>query len=262
MSTRKKYGNTNKRTLSIIIKVMNIKHSIFTLLCALACSSSIAQIQSMPAASHNFTVGVGGGATELFGDFATGITKYAGRVYIDYNFTPFITAGIEGQYGSLGAKGYYEDPNHRIGKISIVNIYNAADANVHLAVGQFLDYQDEQSKIMELVGGIYIGTGIGMINSNTTPTIIRNPGAKGDPLVGFHNTSSDIFIPANIGINIPLPRIFGIPDLLLNINGQDNYVFSAYADGYHSPTSHSSSIAYVFVSAGLSFSFGAIRHFY
>jgi hypothetical protein len=230
---------------------MKIKSLIFILLCTFVHQAATAQIQYMPSTAHRFTVSIGGGVTDLFGDLTTPIMEFAGRANLDYNITPFLSAGIEGQIGTLSSKGVYLDPNRKVGYIKEVTDYNAENINVRLALGQFLTHHI-QTGFVRVIDGIYVGTGVGVINSANTPTIIKNP-EPNSPLLGYHDNSTTCYIPVNVGINISLPKNF-----VFNVNIQEGFALGDYVDGYHSAYSQSDDI-YAFVSAGFRFNFGQIH---
>lgn len=231
---------------------MKMRGSIFILLCLLAQTPSIAQVQYIPSTAHRFTVSAGGGITYMFGDLGNPIMEYAGKASIDYNITPFFSAGIEGQAGMLSSKGIYLDPNRKVGNIKQLGNYYAADANARLELGQFLQHSI-QTGFIRVLDGIYVGTGFGVISTNNKATIIKNPEPNNAPLQGFHDNNTACFIPVNVGINVGLPKNFAA---FLNI--EENFGLSDYIDGYHSAYSSSNDI-YAFISAGFRFSFGPVH---
>lgn len=230
---------------------MKMKGLIFILLCFLMHTASIAQIQYIPSTAHRFTVSAGGGVTYMFGDLTKTIMEYGGKASIDYNVTPFFSAGIEGQVGTLSSEGAYLDPNHDAGYIKQLANYYAADANVRLELGQFLRHSI-QTGFIRVLSGIYVGTGVGFINTTNKATVIQNP-EPGNPLQGFHTTNTAVFIPVNAGINVGLPKNFTV---FLNL--EENFGLNDYIDGCHSTKSNRNDV-YAFVSAGFRFNFGPIR---
>lgn len=224
----------------------------FLFLCifSLAVSASgFAQIQYIPASIHRFSISLGGGMTALFGDLKPKVFKPAARGNIDYNFTPFISAGIEGQYGTF-AGGDIEPAGKTTGLYSQSNYY-AVNANVRLGVGQFLP--TPENRFSELLGGIYLGSGIGYVSSEVT-TLVKKYPYSSTPLTGtFYVEANEILIPINLGVNMDLP----VYRLGANLNFQYNITMSEALDGYDvNILSNNDNDGYGMVSLAIRYYFG------
>lgn len=225
----------------------------YLLLCVglLASAPAFSQIQYIPAAVHRFSIGLGGGITTLYGDLQKPkVICPAGKLNLDYNFTPFISAGIEGQYGKFA--GGDAAPNGETFGLYSESNFIAVNANARLAVGQFLPVPD--TKFQEILGGIYLGAGIGYINSEIQELSRAYSYAGNTQLVGtFHNEAEEIVIPLNAGLNFDLP----VYRMGININYQYNLSTTEALDGYDvSILSNNDNDAYSFISVSVKYFFG------
>lgn len=225
-----------------------MKYKVFTLSILFVAAAYIgrAQIQYIPASIHRLSLTVGGGVTNLYGDLKTKVFKPAARGNFDYNFTPFISAGVEGQYGML-AGGDLNVSGKDGGLYSESNFW-AVMANVRAGLGQILPVP--QNKFSELVGGIYIGTGIGYVKSDVR-SIKNNSFVMNNGSIRYD--AGDVIIPINLGINADLP----VYRLGINLNFQYNIGTSDALDGYdfHVRT-NTDNDAYSFVSLAVRYYFG------
>ncbi|HXS35586.1 MAG TPA: hypothetical protein VN721_02710 [Flavipsychrobacter sp.] len=226
---------------------------ILIIIIILSFHQSYGQIQQLPPAAHRFCVSVGGGVTTLFADLPNPTNEGAARVNLDYNITEFISFGVEGQYGYLAASGLFvapENPNR--GHISVTNTFNAANLNVRVGIGQFM--QKAQSPVMRVVKGIYVGAGFGVINSNVTADVQRYPEPDKE-LIGFKPVTTEMIVPVNVGLNVNVSA-----NLVLNLNIQYSSSLDDYLDGYKPDLpSNKSKDSYSFISAGIRYDFGRIR---
>lgn len=225
---------------------MRYKTLTLSLLFAAIFSIAHAQVQYIPASIHRLSLSLGGGVTNLFGDLQTKVFKPAARGNFDYNFTPFISAGVEGQYGLL-AGGSTAATSKDAGLYS-ESTYWAVMANVRAGLGQILP--TPENKFSELVGGIYLGTGIGYakgdIKKIINSTFVMNNGT-------IRYDAGDVIIPINLGINADLP----VYRLGINLNFQYNVGTSDALDGYDFHlSSNTDNDAYSFVSLAVRYYFG------
>jgi hypothetical protein len=217
----------------------------------IACFSTKAQVQYIPYAAHRYAVTVAGGATALFGDLDKTKIKPALRLNLDYNITPYISTGLEGQIGGLGATG-----SGAFKGFETKNNYMAANFNIRCGIGQFTDKRVTGAK--KAFGGIYGGIGIGFIKSNVSglSTKFRN----GTKITDSKIDEMELVIPVNAGWNIELPQMKWIHDMVLNFNLQYNFVQGEYIDGYNfSKQKESHNDGYMLFSIGLRHNFGKFR---
>lgn len=225
---------------------MRYKTLTLSLLLVATCFVGRAQVQYIPASIHRLSLSLGGGVTNLFGDLQTRVFKPAARGNFDYNFTPFISAGVEGQYGMFGG-GDLSGAGKDGGLYSESN-YWAVMANVRAGLGQILP--TPENKFSELVGGIYLGTGVGFVKSDVR-AIKNNSFVVNNGSITY--SADDVVIPINLGINADLP----IYRLGINLNFQYNIGTSDDLDGYtFNVKTNTDNDAYSFVSLAVRYYFG------
>lgn len=209
----------------------------------------MAQIQYIPASIHWFSVSAGGGVTMLYGDLSKKVLMPAGKINFDYNFTPYISAGIEGQVGKL-AEGDPDPQSEQFGLYS-ENSYFAFNANARLAIGQFLP--TPENGFAELLGGIYAGAGIGYISSENKQ-LVRSYSYTSNFLQGnFYTESEGIVYPLNFGVNYDLP----VYRLGINLNFQYTFTGSEELDGYDiAVLNNNDNDAYSLISLSVRYFFG------
>lgn len=209
-----------------------------------------AQRHFMPAASHRLCLSVGGGTTMMFGDLKKKVIKPAFKGNFDYNFTPFISAGVEVQAGSLA--GGDKDVNGTTSGLYSHSKYTAANANIRLSLGQF--FPETQNKFANFIGGAYLGSGMGYIRSNAKMLVRKYSYSDGALPGTFHQQASEIIVPVNVGINMDLSY-----HIALNLNYQHNFTSSEALDGYDIDIkSNKRDDSYGMISIGLRFYFGDI----
>lgn len=205
-----------------------------------------AQIQYIPASIHRLSFTLGGGVTNLYGDLKTRVFKPAARGNFDYNFTPFISAGVEGQYGLFA--GGNLDVSGKDGGLYSESNYWAVMANVRAALGQLLPVPE--NKFSELIGGIYLGSGVGYVKSDIR-SIKNNTFVMSNGSIRYN--TGDVIIPINLGINADLP----VYRMGINLNFQYNIGTSDALDGYDFHVrSNTDNDAYSFVSLAIRYYFG------
>lgn len=204
---------------------------------------------------NRMSLTLGAGITTLYGDLETKRPRAAFRGNLDYNITPFISAGIEGQFGRLSegdedihgvSEGLYMESN-----------YSTVQANARLSAGQFMGEQEKTFN--QLLGGIYIGSGVGFI-SNNVGTIIDTYGITKGPIKGTITIkTTELIVPVNIGINYNLP----INGLALNLNYQYNMTMGENLDGYNfTVNNNKKNDVYSFLSFAIRYYFGGSRSYY
>ncbi len=185
-------------------------------------------------------IGIGGGVDILHSNWSSNPPEYSGILSIDYDFNPYFSIGVEGNFGYL--KGVDQDAKLAFGSTLI--LYTAGSVNFKVAVGQFVDYTTKNG-FEDAIKRIYVGAGFGEVYSSPTVsphtnTNIQNP--FGDP--GFQtgykfngngavvSTGTFPFASLNLGTNIALRGFLGIDKVDLTPNLQYNYVLSPVFDGF------------------------------
>lgn len=201
---------------------------------------------------YKLSVGAGAGGTYSFTDLPKGAFSYAGAANLDYYFSPFISAGLEIQKGTV--KGKF-DPVH-IREFS--NAYTAVMLNGKFRAGQFTDFY--YSNFLNYTKGFYLGTGIGIIQNNLAGNVIREkPSDGGMYRFPGEDKSSGILIPINLGIDFYFPDGWGDIRYTVNVNYQTNIVSGEGLDGYDDPKTifkNNAADMYNFLSIGFKYSFG------
>jgi hypothetical protein len=208
---------------------------------------------------YKFSVGAGAGVTRVFGDLNETKNSVAAYGTADYYFTPFVTLGIEGQVGQL-IGGDKDGPYKRAFK----NKFMAASINAKAHLGAFLDKGFRNSEFLDVINGIYIGTGIGVIRNKVSDTYhaVKADGNRPAYDQG-RDRSKDAFIPLNIGIDYALKDYHGWDRIIVNLNLQANFTFGEGLDGYDdSPvyTHNQYSDTYIFPTLGVKYKFGQVGY--
>jgi hypothetical protein len=235
---------------------MKLKHSLVLLSALLANFGLHAQIKYIPPTAHAFSIGIGGGVTQLYSDFYGRPLEAAAWGDVNYNITPYLCAGIQVQQGTL--EGGSLDITQKRNGFYINNSYTAATVNVRLSAGTFLMHAPPTTFVL-IISGIYVGTGVGLLHNNIHTHYFGS--IQSPPLRGPITTDSRVAnIPANVGIDINMPMILGYTGLAVNLNYQYNFCQSDIVDGYDPQIPYNKhNDTYAFISAGLRFNFGRIR---
>jgi len=151
---------------------------------------------------------------------------------IDHHFTPFISLGLEAQYGIIQGGDIVTDPNNR----QFVNKYKGINANVRVGLGEFIDYNE--TDFLYKIKGLYLGTGLGAIGNKITDIVRYRPSYSDDagdgPFPG-KDKSVSLWVPVNLGINFYFNDKWGAIRYALNLNAQTNFTFGEGLDGYDDP---------------------------
>ena len=180
---------------------------------------------------YRIAFGIGGGMNRYFGDIEYK-PKYKPTISanLDYNFTPFASAGIEFQTGTITAGDPKFDPNLRYFK----NAYKAIILGGKIQLGQVVDIQT--SDFLYYVRGFYLGSGVGVVMNDMKEIVRIKPDGSNYPFPGL-DKSKDLLIPANIGFNFDFPDQWGYTRFIFNINYQFNVTLGEGLDGYNDPKS-------------------------
>jgi hypothetical protein len=182
--------------------------------------------------SRPVSVGVGAGTAFNLTDLATVDYRFGAHIDLDYLITPFISAGVHVQKGTLS--GYRMESDFE-------NNYFAFNGNAKVRLGQFLAIPDNYSyynlqanTFHKILSNVYIGVGIGAIKNDIQHTIapdyrdaIASQGGEIEQkLDGF-----ELLIPINIGLDIPFGRTLYGPKWAINLNYQHNLTTNDNLDG-------------------------------
>jgi len=203
-----------------------LKATYLTLLLVFTGSFSFAQ-------SNYFKIsyGFGGGANKSYTDVYKGSFGYTAYGVFDFHITPFVTFGLEGQYGMVQGGNIETDPHNR----QFVNKYMALSANAKLMLGEVVNY--DRSEFLYNIRGLYAGLGIGVIKNNITDIVRYKPAwAASNPGYGpfrGEDKSFNLLVPSNFGFNYFINDGYGYMRYIININAQSNFTFGEGLDGYN-----------------------------
>lgn len=178
---------------------------------------------------------------------------------IDHHFTPFITGGLEAQYGMIQGGDIVTDRNNRQFK----NKYMGINANMKFMLGEFINY--DKTNFLYNIKGLYLGAGIGAVKNNITDIVRYRPSYSNDPGYGpfpGSDKSTDLWVPLNLGINFYLNDGWGYVRYVINVNAQSNVTFGEGLDGYNDPESKFKNYdpdTYNVYSIGFKYYFGKIK---
>jgi len=199
---------------------------------------------------HDYSIGIGGGATKMYGDLPNSRPQQVYIGYLEKNITQSITTGETVEIGYLESNGIIHSLNH----------YTSVDQHMTIEIGTFIHwfYKNYYNNIAtRLIGGIYFGGGIGVINndlvkiSNPNESIfIANTGLD-NPVIEKNSTA--LYFPLNVGYNLHIARkLWVLRGLTFNANFQYSICQSDYIDGYDPPSrANNKNDVYTVISLGV-----------
>lgn len=170
-------------------------------------------------------LGAGGGVTQLNTRYNknTLIGCFIGT--LDYEFSPYFSAGIEGQIGTL--QGIDDNAEFKQYIHSSTNDYKSINFNLKFGLGLINNFEPD-NKFQDAVKRLYIGIGGGVMKSNITFTYDKSiTGAYFDVKPYGYVP----IVPINIGTFIDIGKVFGYDRVEINPNFQCTYIASSYPDG-------------------------------
>ncbi|HEY1024754.1 MAG TPA: hypothetical protein VGE26_06280 [Sphingobacteriaceae bacterium] len=197
------------------------------------------------------SIGAGVGMTQSYTDVKQPGMAQSVRINADYYFTPFLTAGMEGQFGKLHGGDVLTDPHKR----EFTNSYMAVTANGKVHLGQFINYS--LSPILSNIKGLYIGTGLGIINNSMSDIVRTAPGS--DYVFPGMDKSMNIVLPFNAGLEYGLDDYWGKTRFLVTAGFQFNFTFGEGIDGYNDPPAKFKNTmpdVYTFTTIGIKYCLG------
>ncbi|TKC04852.1 outer membrane beta-barrel protein [Pedobacter frigoris] len=206
---------------------------------------------------YKLSLGAGYGPTQSFTDVKKHGYDFAGYGTADYFFTPFLSLGGELQMGQIRGGDVQTDPHER----EFINKYKAASINGKIYLGALIDY--DRSSFARAVKWFYVGAGAGIVHNNVNRVTVKPSTVNsGNPYVfPGKNSSNDLMVPLNVGINFYFPDFAQRPRFGININYQTNVTLGEGLDGYDdSPIifKNGNPDIYTYFSIGLRYNFGFI----
>jgi hypothetical protein len=211
---------------------------------------------------YKFSLGLGFGPTITYADLQEKLHSYGGYGEVLYNFSPFITAGVEFQTGELKGGDVITDKDNR----AFINRYQAFSVNSTLALGQFIDHG--RNTFLGIVKGAYVGLGVGTISNDMTFIVRYKPNTQAAyPPLGYEfpgdEKSTSILVPIQLGLNFYLKNNYGDQRFVINVNYKANFTFGEGLDGYNDPMGLFKNNApdfYTLLSLGFKYNFGPSRY--
>lgn len=175
-----------------------------------------------------WTVGVGAGFSEIYGNLSHSNSEPGFRVNVEHNSNMWVSFGLEAQKGALSD---YEVKNTWTNGLSVYNQITAVDLNAKISLGEFFKYP--RSFFAKTIFGLYAGIGIGYMYNDVSDITLKFRHQDKYSITDFNNsniktTSNNAFMPFFLGWNIHMTR-----RVMFNVNYQFSYAFSDYLDGYN-----------------------------
>ncbi|WP_421945487.1 hypothetical protein [Pedobacter sp.] len=221
---------------------------------------AVANFSSAQSNYFKWSYGFGAGPNYSKTDVQEGNWGYTIYGTIDHHFTPFLTGGLEAQYGMVQGGDIETDLHNR----QFVNKYNGINANVKLMLGELIDYN--KTNFLYSIRGLYAGIGIGAVKNKITDIVRYKPSwAAYDPGYGpfpGKDKGVDLWVPINFGMNFYINDGYGYVRYVINVNAQGNFTFGEGLDGYNDPSTKFKNYdpdTYNVYSVGLKYYFGNIK---
>jgi len=184
--------------------------------------------------SHNFSVGVGLGSTKMYGDWPYSKPQPAYIGYFEKNIGPTISYGWTVSVGDLSTRDPYT-------QMRSFNHFTSVDQHITVELGTVfavLDREYYDNPLLRLIGGVYGGVGIGLINNDVKrianfPESLPGQITTGNPTM--LTSSLAMYIPINVGYNLHIPQFWIFKGCVFNANFQYSSTMSDYIDGYKPP---------------------------
>jgi len=178
--------------------------------------------------------GFGIGANHSYTDVKKGGTGYTAYGVFDVHVTPYVTAGLEAQYGMVHGGDIVTDPHNR----EFINKYTSVTANLKFMLGEVIRY--ERSDFLYNIRGLYVGLGVGVINNKMDDIVRYKPSwAAYDPGYGpfpGKDKGLNLVTPVNLGFNYFINDGYGYLRYIVTINAQSNITYGEGLDGYDDPS--------------------------
>jgi hypothetical protein len=179
----------------------------------------------------NYSLGVGLGSSKMYGDWPYSNPQPVYLGYFEKNVTPSISLGWTVSVGDLSSRDpftYYRSFTH----------FTSVDQHITIQLGAlfglaYRDYYDYY--LLRLVGGIYVGGGLGIINSHVKRIANFNENTPGSIVTNnpsMLTSSAALYVPFNVGYNFYIPNFWVFKGSVINFNYQYTMTMSDYIDGY------------------------------
>ncbi len=231
-----------------------MKKLVFFLLGVFVCSNAFAQYNF-----RRFSAGLSGGLNQPYTDVSRNKANPGGTVNFDFYFTPFVTAGLEAQFGTLQGGDRVLDPHLR----EFENSYKAVIFSGKLALGQLLNYN--RPGLLNTFKGMYVGTGAGFISNKMAFVTRVKPDGLNNYTFPGEDSGINLVIPATFGISFNIDDGWGETRYVLSAGYQMNLTFGEGLDGFNDPPAvfeNNYNDMYSFSTLSLKYCFGRKGVFY
>jgi len=207
---------------------MKLRFFILVWLGVMTVGVSDAQIRLDPFYPYSqWTLGVGAGFSEIYGNLSNSNSEPMFRVNLERNANMWVSLGLEVQRGSLSD---YEVKNTWTNGLSVYNQITTVALNGKVSLGEFFKYP--RNFFQKTIFGLYAGAGIGYMGNNVSNITLKFKHQDKYTINDYDNSNiepktSNFYIPFNLGFNLHMTR-----RVMFNINYQFAYAFSDRLDGY------------------------------
>lgn len=184
--------------------------------------------------AHNFSVGFGLGSSKMYGDWSYSNPQPVYIAYFEKNIAPTISYGWTISRGDLSTRDPYT-------QMRSFNRFTSVDQHITVELGTVfavVDREYYENPLLRLIGGIYAGTGIGIINNDIPRIANFDEGLPGQIETGnptMLTNSTALYVPINAGYNLHIPKFWIFKGCVFNANFQYTSTMSDYIDGYKPP---------------------------
>jgi|GEM_PF-3228480 len=183
---------------------------------------------------RNYSMGFGVGSSKMYGDLAYSNPQPVYLGYFEKNVLPTVSLGWTVSVGDLSTRDpftYLRSFNH----------FTSVDQHITVELGTlfgmvYRDFYDYY--LLRLAGGIYVGTGLGIINNDIKRSVYFDDNRPGTYLTNSPSmltNSTALYVPFNFGYNLYIPRLWKFKGVMLNFNYQYTMTMSDFIDGYKPP---------------------------
>ena len=208
---------------------MKIKIITILSICIASFFSSSAQIRLDPFYPYSrYTVGIGTGYSQLYGDWSHINSESVMRLNIDRNVNEWVCYDLQVQHGGLSD---YETKNHWTNGLSDLNTFTSVHLQGRICIGEL--FNAPQNFFAKTIFGIYIGAGAGYMWNNVSNITLKFKSTDKLLITDYNGSniqtsSSNFYLPFCVGINLHLTR-----RCMFNVNYEYSYAFSDNLDGYN-----------------------------
>lgn len=172
------------------------------------------------------TVGTNIGFNQAHVDVKKRKLGYTGSLHADYQFSDYVSVGVQGQVGKILGGDQFTDPRMR----QFTNKYKSVAFLLNVQLGALTGYAASETLIA--LNKIYFGIGAGLIANNIVNIIRIQPDGSNYRFPGV-DKGMNLTVPVVLGINVPVKGHDEETPFSINFNVQRNVTFGEGLDGYN-----------------------------